>query len=313
MSQIDEWKVFVKVVEAESFSRAAERLGIAKSVVSRRIADLETRLGAQLLTRTTRRLGITLAGRDFYERCVRMLADIHEMEASVRNTARVVSGRLKIAVPNAFGTRHLAPVLAGFAARHPGVELDLDASDRMVDLVAEGFDLAVRIGRLADSSLIVRRLAPSRFTVTASAAYWRRHGTPQHPDELASHIHIRDTLSPFPGRLEWRRSADNQGHIQPPHKIKVSSGDFALELAIADLGFVVGPSFLSHRAIASGSLIPVLTGYSWSASAIHVVYPPTRHRSAKVRAVVDYLADAFAGEPPWDLEIAKTIGVSLVE
>jgi DNA-binding transcriptional LysR family regulator len=311
MSQIDEWQAFVKVVEAKSFSRAAERLGVAKSAVSRRISDLEARLGTQLLTRTTRRLGITLAGRDFYENCVRMLAEIDEVEASVRSDARAVSGRLKIAIPNAFGTRHLAPVLAAFAVRHPAVEFDLDASDRMVDLVAEGFDMAVRVGKLSDSSLIVRRLAPSRFTVTASPAYWLRHGTPRHPDDLAAHMHIRDTLSSLPGRLEWRHREHKTGHVEPSHKIAVSSGEFALQLAAADLGFVVGPSFLSHGMISSGQLLPVLTDYAWSASAIHVVYPPTRHRAAKIRAIVEHLVEAFASDPPWDREIAKAVGATL--
>lgn len=312
MSRIDEWQAFVKVVEAESFTRAAERLGVAKSVVSRRISDLEARLGTQLVTRTTRRLGITPAGRGFYESCLRMLAEIDEMEASVSDGARLVSGRLKIAVPGAFGTLHLAPLLADFAARHPAVQLDLDVSDRFVDIVEEGFDLALRITELGSSSLIARRLAPARFTVTATPDFWRQHGMPRHPDDLARMPMVRDTLSPTPGRLVWRDRAGSSGTVEPPHRVAVSSGEIALELAAAGLGFAVGPSFLSAPWITSRRLEPVLVDYAWSRAAIHVVWSPTRHRALKVRAVIEHLAKSLAGEPAWDRAIAAVVGGAMV-
>lgn len=311
MSQIEEWTAFVRVVEAESFSRAAERLGVAKSVVSRRVSDLEARLGTQLLTRTTRRLGITPAGRGFYESCLRLLAEIDEMEASIRDDTRIVTGRLRIAIPNGFATRHLARPLAQFAEKHAGLQLEMEASDRFVDLIEEGYDMAVRIGRLMDPSLIARRLAPSRHTVTASKAYWKRHGIPQHPDELTAHRHIRDTLTATPGRLAWRHPDGGEGTVEPPHCASASSGELALELASEGLGFVAGPSFLSAGMIASGKLVPVLTGYVWSEGGIYAVYPPTRHRAFKVRAAIEHLVETFAGEPPWDRAISKTIGHKL--
>src|SRR5512139_1182914 len=180
-------EAFVTVVDAGSFSTAAERLGIARSMVSRRIAELEARLGAQLLQRTTRRLSLTEAGRDFYERASRILIDLEEAEQSIATGQTALRGRLRLAAPLSFGVLHLASALDEFARKHPELILDIELDDRTINLVEEGFDLAIRIGHLQDSTLVARPLAPIRFVVCASAEYLRSHGEPHHPDELISH------------------------------------------------------------------------------------------------------------------------------
>ncbi len=179
MDRLEEMRTFVGVVEAGSITGAAERLGIAKSAVSRRLADLEERLSVQLFRRTTRRLDLTDTGRSFYERCLRILADVEEAELAVSQEHGDLRGRLRVAVPLSFGLNHLGPAIDAFLRTHPGIEFDLDLNDRQVDLLAEGFDLAVRIADLEDSTLIARRLAPVRHVVCASPAYLAEHGTPR--------------------------------------------------------------------------------------------------------------------------------------
>jgi DNA-binding transcriptional LysR family regulator len=182
MDRLEEMRTFVGVVEAGSITGAADRLGIAKSAVSRRLADLEERLSVQLFRRTTRRLDLTDTGRSFYERCLRILADAEEAEFAVSQEHGDLQGRLRVAVPLSFGLNHLGPAIDNFLRTHPGIEFDLDLNDRQVDLLAEGFDLAVRIAELEDSTPIARRLAPMRHVVGASPAYLAEHGTPHSPN-----------------------------------------------------------------------------------------------------------------------------------
>lgn len=304
MDRFNELHTFVRVVEAGSLTVAAERLGIAKSAVSRRVADLERRLSAQLVTRTTRRLTVTDTGQAFYERCRRVLADLAEAEAVVADTHGALSGTLRVAAPVTFGMMHLAPVLTEFMADHPDVTVDVDFSDRHVNLIEDEFDVAVRIGRLADSSLIARRLCPIHQVVCASPDYLARRGRPQTPDDLVHHYGLRYSLDPQ-GR-HWRYTAPDGtvGEAAIPTHAVASNGEFLRDAAIAGAGVALQPTFIVHHALATGQLVPLLTDYRWSEIGLHALYPPTRRLARRVRAFIDLLAARFPAQPYWDRWVA---------
>jgi len=306
MGPCEEMSTFVRVVEAGSFTAAAERMELVKSAVSRRISDLEARLGIQLFHRTTRRLTLTDTGRGFYERCVRVLADLEEAEQSAAQAHGALHGRLRMAVPLAFGLRHLAPALVDFARQHPQVAFDLDFNDRRVDLIEDGFDLALRIGKLEDSTLVARRLAPIHTVLCASPEYLAAHGTPGSPDDLARHALLGYTNVADPDLLTcW--DADGMRHrVRAPLVLRANSGDFLLEAAIGGKGLVLSPTFIAWEALERGALVPVLTEFSWPRSAAYAIYPPTRFLSQRVRVLVDFLAERFAGTPYWDAACEKS-------
>lgn len=293
-------QVFVAVVEAGSISAAAERLGHAKSAVSRRLAELEARLGVSLIQRTTRRLNLTDSGRAYYARCLSILADVEEAEAGVSQAHGALRGQLKVALPLSFGLLHLAPLIQAFMAEHPEVRFELDFNDRQLDLMQEGFDLAVRIATLADSSLIARRLAPIRHLVCASPAYLDRHGTPRIAADLAQHACLAYSNVRDPGLWHCKAPDGTPLQVRVPVRLAASSGEFLLRAAIADEGVVLLPTFYVCDALRSGQLRPILTDHTWPELAAYAVYPPTRHLSSRARALIDFLAAQLAGEPAWD-------------
>jgi len=301
MDRFTELQTFVRVVEAGSITVAARRLGVAKSAVSRRIVELERRLSAQLVTRTTRRLTVTDTGLAFYERCRRVLADMAEAESLVAETHGDLSGTLRVAAPVTFGMMHLAPVLTEFMERHPAVTVDVDFSDRHVNLIEDEFDVAVRIGRLADSSLIARRLCPVHQVVCASPAYLARHGHPAGPGDLARYHGLRYSLDPQGGR-HWHYIAPDgsAGQVAVPTQAIASNGEFLRDAAIAGEGVTLQPTFIVYRAIQSGQLLPLLTDHRWFEMGLHVIYPPTRRLARRVRAFIDLLVARFPVEPYWD-------------
>jgi DNA-binding transcriptional LysR family regulator len=300
MDRLEEMQTFARLVEAGSISGAAERLSVGKSAVSRRLADLEERLGVQLFRRTTRRLDLTDTGRSFYERCLRILEDVEEAEAAVSEAHGTLRGRLRVAVPLSFGLNHLVPAFAQFMAEHPELMLDLDFNDRQVDLLAEGFDAAVRIAELGDSSLIARRLAPIRHLVCASPGYLARHGAPETPEALAEHPCLVYGNAPAPGLWACIDPSGARRSVRVRPLLLANNGDCLREAAEAGLGIAMEPSFILYRAVEAGRLTPILTEYEWPRLAAHVVYPQTRHLSRRVRALVDFLAERFAGVPYWD-------------
>ena len=300
MDRFDDLQAFVTVVEAGSFTAAAERLGVAKSAVSRRVSELEDRLGVQLLRRTTRRLNLTDTGQAFYEHGSRILADLDEAESAVLQQHGELRGSLKVALPLSFGIRHMCEPIAEFSRRHPRVEFDLDLNDRRIDLLEEGVDVAVRIGRLRDSSLIARRLFEARTVVCASQSYLDRHGAPETPEDLAGHQCLLYSNIPDPTRWVWRDRNGTRQEVRVPVGLMASSGDFLLNAAIAGLGIALEPTFNAGEAISRGDLVPLLTEYQWPVSPAWAVYPPTRHLSYRVRAFIDYLAGHFSGTPAWD-------------
>ena len=297
--RLEEMATFVRVVEAGSLTGAARRLEVAKSAVSRRLAELEGRLGVQLLRRTTRTLHLTDAGHAFYQRCVRILADVDEAELAVSDVHGRLAGQLRVAAPLSFGIAHLQPAVEAFLAEHPDVRFDLDLDDRQVDLMAENFDLGIRIAPLADSSLVARRLATVEHVVCASPDYLARHGTPATPAELAEHDCL--TYANAPESDAWH-CTDTQGRehrIPVRSRLRANNGDLLREAAVAGLGVVFQPRFIVHRALAEGELVPVLTDCDWSRVDAWALYPQTRHLSARVRAFVDFLVEWFR-EPAWE-------------
>ena len=300
MDRFEDLQAFVAVVDTGSFTAAADRLGLAKSAISRRISGLESRLGAQLLHRTTRRLSLTDTGRGFYERSARILADLDEAESAVAEAQGQLRGKLRVALPLSFGIRQMSAPLAEFRRRHPQVDFDLDLNDRRIDLVTEGIDLAIRIGKLADSSLIARRLFDARTVVVASPAYLAERDTPQEPRDLCRHRCLVYSNLADPTRWACRDSDGKSCEIEVTPALTATSGDFLCAAAAAGLGIAVQPTFIAGDAISRGELVPLLTDYQWPVTPAWAIYPPTRHLSHRVRAFIDFLVEWFAGRPAWE-------------
>ncbi len=300
MDRLAAIEAFVRVAESGSFSKAAERLHSSKSAVSRQVSALEAELGARLIHRTTRALTLTEAGRSYFEQAGRILADLAEANASVGQLQAAPRGRLRVSAPMSFGFLHLAPAVPDFLARHPDVELDLMMNDRFVDLVDEGFDMAVRIGALADSSLVARKLAPMRRAVCAAPGYLATHGTPASPDELKAHECL--CYSNVGMAQEWRfvRPDGRTWSVEVRGRLHANNGDALRAAALRGFGLAVLPSFLVGRDFQSGALVPVLEQFLAQDSAVYAVYPHARHLSPKVRAFVDFLAERFGPDPYWD-------------
>ena len=300
MDKFEDLQAFVAVVEAGSFTAAADRLNTAKSAVSRRVSALEERLGVQLLRRTTRVLNLTDTGQSFYEHSSRILADLDEAEAAVQQEHGELRGTLRVALPLSFGVRHMCKPIAAFGKRHPRLRFDLDLNDRRIDLLEEGIDVAIRIAHLKDSSLIARKLFEMRTVLAASPHYLKAHGTPQSPDELKEHECLVYSNLEEPNRWPWTDENGKKHVVEVNTAMTASSGDFLTNAAAHGLGIVMQPTFLAAEAIRRGNLVPVLTGYEWPRTPAYAVYPPTRHLSYRVRAFIDFLVERFSGTPHWD-------------
>jgi DNA-binding transcriptional LysR family regulator len=290
---------FVRVVEAGAFARAAERMGLSKSILSRRVARLEEQLGAKLLTRTAQGAQPTDIGQAYYERAANILAELEAAQEVVADAVTQVAGPIRITAPLSFGSQHLAPALAEFAQLHPKVELDVSLNDRTVDLVAGGFDMAVRIGNLADSSLIARRIAPVRGVVLASPAYLAERGRPEHPRDLVQHdLLFYANISAYE---QWRFRVGNRWeHVRGAPRFRADNGEMLREAACAGLGIVILPSFIASAAIQSGKLEVLLRDFPLEEVGLHLVMPPGRATTARIRALIDFLAARFGPEPSWD-------------
>lgn len=310
MDRFENMNTFAHIVEAGGISAAADRMDVAKSVISRRLKELEAHLGVQLFHRTTRQMKLTDSGRAFYEQSVRILADILEAEHAVSQFHGALKGNLKVAVPLSFGLMHLGPAITAFLHTHPDIKFDLDFNDRQVDLLAEGFDLAIRIASLPDSSLIARYLAPVQAVMCASPAYLEHMGTPQTPEELIGHRCLAYSLI----------SNSDNWHVYDPTGqliktritpyLKASNGEFLRDAAVDGLGIVLLPAFIVYREIEHGALLPILTEYHYSQLAAYAIYPQTRHLSQRVRAFVDFLSKRFEAMPYWDSCLRHTKNIS---
>lgn len=296
MDILSSMKVFVAVVDAGSFSAAALRLGMSKAMASKHVLNLEEYLGTRLLNRTTRRLSITESGSMFYERSVQILADVTEAEQIAGHLSAKPRGVLKISMPLAYGMHRLGPVIADYVAAFPDVKLDISASDRKVDLVEEGFDLAIRIASLAESDLIARKLGSVRSIVCASPAYLAQHGEPKTPDDLTHHRCLGYSLTG--SGVEWHlESLHHTATIRSAGPIKADSGDMLRLAALSGAGLIFQPHFIVGEDLKAGRLVQVLPDYASAPLGIYAIYPSRRHLSAKVRTFVDFLVERLNDMP----------------
>jgi DNA-binding transcriptional LysR family regulator len=292
-------ELFARIVERGSLSAAARDLGLSKSLVSRRLGQLEDRLGARLVNRTTRRLALTDIGREFNERARRVLLEAGEAEACARDASAELGGRLRIAAPVSFGYLHLAAALAGFLAEHPKVEIELELNDRFVDLLGEGYDLAIRSGQLEDSSLIVRPIAQARILLAASPAYFARHGAPESPGDLVRHTCL--VYGNQPAARVWRFKIAGKWVAPAIHpQLTANNGDVLCRAAVEGLGIVALPSFILGPALAAGRLRPLLDHLPMPEQPIQAIYPGGRPASQRLRRFVDFVAGHFARRGDWE-------------
>ena len=294
MDRLQAIQVFVQVVESSNFIRAAERLGLSATAVSRQVAELEKHLQSRLLQRTTRRISLTESGRTFYERCVQILAELDEAEREVGQEAAEPRGTIRLTTSVNFGTRQVTPAIASFLARHAQVKFDVSLSDRIVDIVEEGFDLAIRIGRTGAQNLVARKLGEARLVLCASPAYIARHGAPATPEDLARHncltyeYALRDAWT-------FRDAAGRERTVRVAGSLNSNNGDLNAAAAVQGVGIALEPDFIVDSELKSGKLVPVLESFEAPASPIYAVYPSRRFLPAKVRAFVDFLVERFTG------------------
>jgi DNA-binding transcriptional LysR family regulator len=295
MDIVSGMQIFVAVVDNGSFSSAADRLDMSRAMASKSVAALEAHLGTRLLNRTTRRLSLTEAGMAFYERSVQILADIWDAEQVAGRMATEPRGALKVTMPLAYGLHRLGPLIAAYARRYPQVTLNLSLSDRKVDLVEEGYDVAIRIGKLPESGLVARKLGTVHGVVVGAPDYFERHGRPKVPADLAGHVCLGYSLTSQGD--EWRlQGPDGIVSVRSTGAIKADNGDMLRQAAVAGSGLIFQPWFIVEEDVRTGRLERVLEDYASEEMGIYAVYPSRRYLSAKVRTFVDFILEALKGE-----------------
>jgi DNA-binding transcriptional LysR family regulator len=299
MDRFAAYRVFSQVVEMGSFSKAAEHLGLSSTATSRHVAELEAHLQTRLLNRTTRRISLTETGRSFYERCVQLLADLDEAEQEASRAAVVPRGTIKLTAAVNFGVRHLAPAIADFLAAHREVRFDVSLSDRIVDLVEEGFDLGIRIGGAGSEHIVARKLGETRLVPCASPAYLAAHGAPQSPDDLARHNCFTYEYVTPKNVWRFRDPAGGERSVRVAGSLHSNNGDLLAEAAARGAGIVFEPAFIVGPDVRAGRLVPLLQDYVPAAAPIYAVYPSRKHLSAKIRLFVDFLIARFADAQDW--------------
>jgi DNA-binding transcriptional LysR family regulator len=292
--------VFVRVVERGSFTLAADDLELSRAAVSKYVSRLEERLGARLMQRTTRRLSLTEAGAALFEASRGAIERIEEAESAIARFQSEPRGRLHVSAPMSFGILHLGPVLAEFGGAYPHITLDMAFDDRYVNLVEEGFDVAIRIGRLADSSLVARKLAATRLVLCAAPSYLAEHGEPESPEDLAAHNCL--LYSYLASANVWRLTAPDGREIPVAvsGNLRCNNGIVEAEAAVAGMGILLTPTFYVGPLIRAGRLRQILTAYRGPEIGIHAVYPQRTHVPPKVRVFVDFLAKRFGRKPEWE-------------
>jgi DNA-binding transcriptional LysR family regulator len=302
MNNLTGMMIFAQVVQSGSFSKAADTLGMSKSSVSKKITFLEDRLGVRLLNRTTRKLSLTEVGQVFYERCERIMSEAEEAELAITRLQDEPRGHLKISAPVSFGIKHLGKPLATFMSQYEDLSVEVSLNDRFVDIVEEGFDMAIRIGRLPDSSLIAKKIGVSRLLVVAAPSYLEKHGRPQHPHDLEDHKCMSYTLSRGAGH--WPFVEDGKPmSVKIDGGIKVNNGDLARDMTIAGAGIAYSPSFIIGPDVREGRVEVLLGEFEPEPVNMYAVYPHNRHLSAKVRLFVGFLKDWFSQCPSWDTKL----------
>lgn len=299
MSQLDEMQTFVRIVEAGSITRAAEQMDTVKSAVSKRLTDLEKRLGVSLLKRTTRKQTLTDAGQDYYQHCVRILDDIAEVETSLSDDQSALAGRIRMAAPISFGLMHLSPALRAFNQTNPEIQFDIEFNDRQQDLVAEGIDLAIRVSNLTDSSLIARKLTTTRLLICGSPDYFARNGLPQKSEDLL-YGHVKLQYSNVSHNWPLRGHQGEALSVNLPTVLTANNGQFLHDAALEGKGLILSPDFICADAIREGTLVPVLTDQLLQKEiGVYAVYPQTRYLSRRVRLLIEFLREYFVLRPDW--------------
>lgn len=301
LDRLKSLEVFAKVAAAGSFSAAGRAMGLSQTMVTKHIAALEARLGITLFHRTTRHLSITEAGRNYLEASSRVLAELDAAESAIAAERFEPRGVLRLNAPVSFGTDQIAPLLSEFARRHRGVTVELGLNDRLVDLAEEGWDLAIRIGSLSDSSLIARRIAPCRTVICAARSYLDAHGTPRTVADLSAHNCLGYTLSRVTGADRWTFGARGDVVVPVSGNLRANNGDALRAAAISGQGLIYLPTFVVAEDIRAGVLVPITLDYpTIEFIGIYAVYLPEHHPAAKIRAFIDFLVGRFMPEPPWD-------------
>lgn len=299
MGQLEDMSMFVRVVDAGSITKAAAQLDIAKSAVSRRLKDLESRLGAQLINRTTRKSNLTEAGEHYYQQAQRILGEVDALNEQTTGVKTHIEGTVKMTVPLTFGLMHLSELIDDYANDYPKLNFELDFSDRQVDLVEEGYELAIRIGELQNSTYQARRLTRIRFVICASPEYLSKNGTPRHIDDLVEHTFLHYSLRKDSSFL----LIDEQGghhQISPHSKMKANNGQFLIDMAVRGHGIVIMPTFIAYQALARGELVTILQQYQLPIFNAYAIYPKNRFLSQRCRLLIDFLAERLGDEPYWD-------------
>jgi DNA-binding transcriptional LysR family regulator len=299
MSQFEEMRNFVRVVEAGSISKAADQLGVAKSGVSRRLVELESRLGVRLLNRTTRRSSLTEAGQAYYQGAIKLLMDISELDTATADSGALLKGNLRLAVPLSFGLSHLSPAIDEFLKAHPELTINIDFSDRHIDLVGQGVDLAIRIADMRDSGLQARRICPVRIMLCASPAYLAQYGVPGVPEDLKKHRFLQYDIGDG-AALKLRDKQGEEHAVQVRPSIVANNGDFLRDMAMAGHGIILTPSFIAWQAVAAGDLVSIMPDYCPPRRSAYAVYPRTRYLSRRARMFIDFLVERFGENPYWD-------------
>jgi DNA-binding transcriptional LysR family regulator len=300
MDRLTSLGVFVAAVEEGSFAAAARRYGLSPAMAGKHVSEIEARLNTRLLQRTTRRLSLTDAGHTYYQRSKQILEAFDEANREASDSQRTARGVLRVAAPVTFGAMHLGQVVARYVEDHPQVNVDVILGDRYVDLLDAGIDVAIRIGRLNDPALVTRRIAPCRMVVCASPDYVARHGAPRKPGELlrAPRLAFSEAVSAGDWTLY---DAKNRAHvIDGPLRISANNTQLLLSAALAGAGIAYGPTFVFGEHLRRGELVALLPAYRATELVIQAVYPSARRIPFKVRRFVDYLAEAYGDEPPWD-------------
>ncbi|UVO49904.1 LysR family transcriptional regulator [Sphingomonas sp. SUN019] len=296
LDRFEDLRTFVALAQTGGFASAADRLGIVKSAVSRRVREIEERLGVRLVQRTSRNVSLTEAGRGYAERARAILAELEEMDEAVRGANDSPEGTLRISAPVSFSIHCMAPAIVEFQRRHPGVAIELDVSDRFVDIVHDGHDLAVRIAALPDSDLVARRIVTIRHVVCASPAYLAAQGRPEQPEDLSRHHGIEYSLKVSDAYWTFK-----EGMVARPACIlRANNGDTLREAAVAGAGLIYVPTFIVADAVARGALETVLDEHVREPIAMHAVFPAARHMPARLRFFIDFLVETFGDKPAWD-------------
>lgn len=300
MDRLECDRMFLAVMEEGSFTGAAEKLGTSSGQASKLVSRLESGLGVRLLNRTTRSVSPTEAGRAYYDRLKPLVDDLEALDMEIRNISQSPRGRLRLTAPLTFGTLELVPALNAFAGLYPDIELDVSFSDRVVNLVDEGFDLAVRVGRPSDSSLIIRKLCAVRIVVVGAPSYLKTHDAPESPSDLARHACIIDTNFREPNRWPFKGRNGEVEMASVDGRIRYSNAEACVQAAELGLGLACVPAFVAGDGLRLGRLVRLLPTFETDPYDVHVLYPHSRHLAAKVRLLVDFLSERYRQAPQWE-------------